>query len=188
MSNTLLSVAQQLDRMSARQRESFLIETAKEIVMKYGPDYYREYKPPVIERNQVPPKGELNPTGEMTGRIFYLVIFPYNKEEEQLDYDFAARVAFWEDTGKSSGVFFGNGWGFMIPDNWRTETPTQALYQERQVLPVYDLNNPDPNQEPKNKDELMRRGYERRMVEGREQWIKTRPDVPPHRRGSGNRR
>ena len=178
--NILMSIAQQLDRMPTRQRESMLIATAKEIVMKYGPDYYREYKPPVIERNQVPPKGEFNPTGELAGRIRYFVLFLYNKEEEQLEYDFAVRVAFWEDTGNPCGIIFGNGWSFSISDDWRTEMPIeQNPYQERQIFPEFDLNNPDTNQEPRNKDELIRKGYERKIVEGREQWVKTRPDTPP---------
>ena len=177
-SNTLVLTAQQLDKMSARQRETYLIATAKEIIMKYGPDYYREYKPPVVKRFQVPPKGDLNPSGENAGRVLYNVLLLYNKEEEQLGHDFAASVDFWENNGKPYTVFFGNGWGFMISDNWRTDTTTeQNPYQEIEVLPVYDLSNPDPNQEPKNKDELIRKGYEKRGERG--EWVKTRSDLPP---------
>ncbi|MDR1170817.1 MAG: hypothetical protein LBL24_00025 [Bacteroidales bacterium] len=174
--------AQNLDRMKKNKRESQMIVVAKEIVMKYGPDYYRKYKRPVVERHQVPPKGELNPTGEGAGRIFYQVIFLYDKTQESLEHDFAARVTFQEDTGKPTGMFFGNGWGRKLPENWRDETvpvTEQNPYQEVQLFPIYDYDNPDPNQEPKNKDELIRKGYERRE---RGQWVKTRPDVPPGKR------
>jgi len=186
--NLIAAKAQQFDMMPSKQRDSLLIAAAKEIVMKYGTDYYREYKPPIIERHKVPPKSEINPTGEMADRIFYRVIFLYNKEQEQLEYDYAARVAFWNDTSKPSGIAFGNGRFFMISDNWRTDTTIEQMpYQEIEIFPIYDLNNPDTNQEPKNKEELIRRGYERRGDRG--EWVKTRPDVPPHRRGgSGNRR
>ena len=173
--------AQNLDKMSKNKRESLLIATAKEVVMKYGPDYYRDYKPPVIERYQVPPKGERNPTGEMVGKIFYYVIFLHDKTQESLEMGFAAKVVFPEDTGKPVGILFGNNWGREVPENWRNETITEAEqnpYQET-LFPIYDYNNPDPDQEPKNKDELIRKGYERRE---HGQWVKTRPDVPPHKR------
>ena len=71
----LATSSQTLDKMPKNQRESLLVAVAKEVVMKFGPDYYREYPPPVIERHQVPPKGEINPTGEMAGRIIFWVIF-----------------------------------------------------------------------------------------------------------------
>ena len=114
--------AQNLDKMRKNKRESLLIATAKEVVMKYGPDYYRDYKPPVIERYQVPPKGERNPTGEMAGKIIYRVIFLYDKTQESLEWDLAARVSFREDTGKPAHIFFGNNWGREVPENWRNET------------------------------------------------------------------
>ena len=84
--------SQDLDSLPQQQRDSILFEVAKEVVLKYGPGYYREYKRPVIKRRQVPPLGEINLTGDNANRFFYEVIFLYDETKKRLEYDFAAKV------------------------------------------------------------------------------------------------
>lgn len=125
--------SQNLDSLPQQQRDSILIEVAKEVVLKYGPGYYREYKRPVITRSQVPPLGEVNLTGDDANRIFYEVVFLYDKSKEQLSYDFAARVLIWSDSRKPIDVMFGNGLGRVIPEvNQRStkEDIDQVPYQQ----------------------------------------------------------
>ena len=168
--------------MSVAQRDSLLISVAEEVVLKYGPDYYRDYKEPVIKRGQVPPKGEMNPEGEMASRVYYDVTYLYDETQEVLSFEFAASVRFWADTGKPGGVTFGSGEARIIRENvdWRNDdTIEPSIYYQSVVIPIYDLNNPDPNQEPKNLDELKRRGYKDR---GDGEWIKIQKDVPPPRK------
>ena len=175
-------MSQNLDTMSVAKRDSLLISMAKEVVLKYGPDYYREDFPPVIERHSVPPKGEINKTGEMAGRVYYHIIFLYDETKEQLSYPFAARVQVWADTGEPSSAFFGNGWGRIISDikDWRTDTTIEPVrYQQRQVIPIYDWNDSNPDKKILNLDELKRKGY---VEQSDGQWVKTTPDVPPSRR------
>jgi hypothetical protein len=105
--------SQNLELLPESQRDSILIAKAKEVVLKFGPGYYREYKE-IIERKQVPPLGEINTTGEDAGRVSYHIIFLYDETKEQLDWDFAARVQIWEDTGEACSVVFGNGFGRII--------------------------------------------------------------------------
>lgn len=45
--------SQNLDKLSEKERNRYLIETSKNIVKKYGPGYYREYKKPVIIRDTI---------------------------------------------------------------------------------------------------------------------------------------
>ncbi len=162
VSYSLATMAQNLDTMPTAKRDSILISIAKEAVLKYGPDYYRDQYSPIIERNVVPPKGEINTTGEKAGKVFYWVIFPYDETEEQLEYPFAARVTIWVDTSKPSSVFFGNGFGMSIPDNVdlrsdNGEEITPMRYQQRQIIPLYDYNDPDHGSKPPlNLDELIR--------------------------------
>ncbi len=40
-----------LDKLPQKQRDSILVPLAKEIILKYGPDFYDEYQSPVIRRN-----------------------------------------------------------------------------------------------------------------------------------------
>ena len=172
--------SQNLDSMLASQRDSILISIAKEVVLIYGPDYYRDYFPPIVERYVVPPKGEINPTGEMAGRVLYWVTFLYDRAEERLAESYAAKVSFWADAGGMPvGISFGNGFGLTFPEDteyWRNTTAIRVPYQNS-IVPLYDINNPDPNQEPVNKDELLRKGMQR--VAGTDRWERTRPDAPP---------
>jgi hypothetical protein len=167
--------SQNLDSMPQAQRDSLLISTAKEVVLRYGPGYYREDKKPVIKRS-IYPKFETD-QGKNAGRLVFGIKFFYDKTKEQLDKDYAAAIGIWGDTGNPYIVHFGNGWGRLIPEGeWESNTIVKQIpYQEIEIIPGYDLDHPE-KKEPKNIDELRRKGYEE--IDG--QWIKTRKDVPPN--------
>jgi hypothetical protein len=192
------TMSQNLDALPAAKRDSFLIALAKEFVLRIGPDYYREYKQPVITKEKTPQKGEGNPEGINAGRDYYVVTFLYDKSEEKLGYDFSAQVHIWADTGYPNHVRFGNGMGIvMIRENadWRNSNMTPIRYHES-IQPEYDTRSIEipesvigeeareeyfqralkelPPSEPKNKDELLRKGW-KRGSDG--EWI--RPDTPP---------
>jgi hypothetical protein len=169
--------SQNLDSMPQAQRDSLLISLAKEVVLRYAPLYYREYKEPVIERLE-PPEESMNSTDKDAGRILYRVFFPYDKTREQLSYDYAAFVGIWEDTGKPSGIQCGVGGGRIISESeWESDTVVkQSRYSERWFFPKYDMNHPG-KKEPINIDELRQKGYEERE-DG--QWVKTGKDISPN--------
>jgi hypothetical protein len=177
---------QNLAKMSREKRDTYLIALAEEVVLKFGPDYYRDDYPPIIERKMITSEeialgGGIELWGGRAGRWFYKVIFKYDTAQEKLDWDYAARVEIWEDNGNPFGVTFGNGWGYNLKEDWRTnETIGPMKYQESEEIPVYEWNHPE--RDPVNLNELKRRGYEKKLIDGEERWIKTRPDVPPARR------
>ena len=179
VSYSTVSMTQNLRSMPVTERDALLISIAKEAVLTYGPDYYREYREPIIERGQIPPKGELNPDGNNAGRYFFTVTFPYDRTQERLEWDFAAEVAIWEDTVQPAVVSFGNGLGFGFPEN-RLRSTSDVIetmpFQSALPRPIYDFNNPDPNQVPLNIDELIRHGLVRDEYGN---WVRTRPDTPP---------
>src|SRR5574344_531163 len=121
-----------LDAISKQERDSLLILTAKDVVLKYGPGYYRDYKLPTIKRGQNPPKGVQNPTGKDANRGYYDVVFHYDTNKELLEYDYAYWVKIWSDTGKPSIVVFGNGMAKIIPevDLRSGKTVNQVPYQQ----------------------------------------------------------
>jgi len=173
-------MSQNLDSMSVAKRDSLLIATAKEAVLKYGPDYYREYIPPVISKGKYPPKGPNNSDGKNAGRDYYQVTFLYDKAEEELSCDFAAKVRIWANTGCLYDVIFSNGWGREPKEgsDWRNDTSIKPVrYEQKRVFPIYDYN--DPNRRIKNLDELKQKGY---VEQSDGQWVKTTPDVPPGKR------
>jgi hypothetical protein len=176
-----IAMAQNLGSIPIAQRDSLLISIAKEVVLTYGPDYYREYREPIIERGQMPPRGELNPDGRNARRYFYIITFLYDPMEEALEWGFAAEVAVWEDTGQPARVSFGNGFGLGLPEN-RLRNTSEVIetipYQRATIRTIWDLDNPDPNQEPLNRDELIRGGYTRGS-DGQWSRDRSRPDAPP---------
>ena len=194
------TIAQNLSSMPVVKRDSLLISIAIEVVLKYGPDYYREYSKPIIERQTVPQKGEINPSGVNASRVSYRVTFPYDKAEETLEWDYAAKVQIWADTGNPTGVDFGNGIGigFQEGSDWRNVTIEPISYQEatRPIYGILTIEVPESiigeqareeyiqqalkkDREPLNKDELIRKGW---VKQSDGQWVKTTPDVPPHKR------
>ncbi|MDR0544216.1 MAG: hypothetical protein LBG30_02550 [Odoribacteraceae bacterium] len=69
---------QHLDSLPAAERDTFLLKVAKETVMKYGPDYYRDHQPPTIKRTSISAI-ESSYGKQHAGRPFYIVLYPGNE-------------------------------------------------------------------------------------------------------------
>jgi hypothetical protein len=189
-----------LAKMSRERRNTYLMALAKEVVLKFGPDYYRDEQPPIIERKQIPFEGDLTErkkVGAAYGRWYYLVSYPSDTANETLEWDYAAKVEIWENSGQPFGVTFGNGIGYWIYKNWRTDDTIEPIqYEEaidprRTLIPYEEAEHVEKYGMPKTLDELVRRGMapnnlDELLRKGRVykdgKWIKTRPDVPPARR------
>jgi len=193
-------VAQDLRKMPEIQRNAVLISIAREAVLLYGPDYYREVYEPIVERKEIC----------LGCGYYYFVTFPYDKTKETL-IGYAAEVQICENTGRPLGIMFGNGLGTRLLEewgDWRNGPPAHVgvhKYQDMTkpiyyndgiieiIIPQSIANDPEKREayyqqellkydrEPLNKEQLLQRGWEKRS-DG--QWVKTRPDVPPHKRGS----
>ena len=115
--------AQNLDNLPTEKRDSLLKAKSKEIILRYGPGYYREYKAPTIERIVVPPS-ETKPEGINVGRAYYMITYWYDKTKERLYEDFAAIVRIWADTGEPASVLFGCNYGYIL-DRKKTRDPKE---------------------------------------------------------------
>ena len=123
--------AENLDSLSKEKRDKKLIKMAKEVVLRHGPGFYREYKPPVIKSQRVSDK-TVDMTVEMIkkykGRFYYTVEYPYNRKEEIFWGLYSTKVYVWGDTGKVFNIRFG---GFCI-ENYDTLTEKE----KRQIKTV----------------------------------------------------
>ena len=176
VSYSTTSMAQNLRTMPVDQRDSLLISIAKEVVLLNGPDWYRKYGEPIIERHEVP--RELNSGRRYARRYFYTVTFLYDRTQERLHMDFAARVSIRED-GVPVNVQFGNGLLISSPENDLRNVGEAVIpipFRQADPIPIFDPNNPDPDQEPLNINEFIERGFVRSE---RGYWMRTRPDTPP---------
>ena len=113
------------EKMPSNQRDSILIETAKNAVLKYAPGYYRDYKKPeVIFRGALSKKHHKK---EDWGRLYYQITFFYDPLKEKYAKNYIVRVFIWADNGKVSDMYFMNEWGLDIEglekDNEHTIMP-----------------------------------------------------------------
>lgn len=100
------------ENMNQEQRENYLIETSKEVIKTFGPDYYRDNQQPVISGPEKFCSGDKRTEiSKNVGREYYIVTFPYDKSKETLDFDFSSEVKIWKDTGEPLDITFGNGQG-----------------------------------------------------------------------------
>jgi hypothetical protein len=95
--------------LPAAERDSFLLKVAKETVMKYGPGYYRDHRPPTIKKTTISTL-DSSYGKEHAGRVYYIVWYPADETREICK--FAASVFIWADTGKAFNVHFGCGFGY----------------------------------------------------------------------------
>lgn len=135
----VLSVqAQKLSELPQQQRDSILLLVAKAAVLRYGPDYYREYKTPSISFLSKY-KSQTGPNTWKDGDI-YIVTFFYDQSKERLAEDFAAKVSIWDDTKRAFSIYFGNAWGYFNLDKPETRSnpdnrkmPYQALEEPEKI-------------------------------------------------------
>ena len=76
------------DSIAKKKLDEKLIKLTKQVVLKHGRDYYREYKEPVIKYRRVSKSSrDLHPSiiRKNMKRIYYTVEYPYDMEKEIFD-------------------------------------------------------------------------------------------------------
>ena len=104
-----------LDRLPQYERDSILVAAAKQIILKYGPDFYDEHEPLVVTRRVVTKEEENNggtARGAYEGRVQYNVGYFKPNHKELLERfpnvtPFSVQIQIWEDTGLVGGMSFG---------------------------------------------------------------------------------
>lgn len=107
-----------MDSLAIIKRDKKLIEMAKEVVLKHGPGYYREFQAPIIRQQIVSDKTrDLSQKQEKRnkGRLYYTVEYPYDDKIETFTNDYAAKIYFWEDF-TIFDILFGHGMGIFDYD------------------------------------------------------------------------
>lgn len=104
-----------LGKMSMESRNNYLINIANNVSKTFGPDYVKYFGQPVISEVIKLDKNDFGDSKEEfrknIGREYYVITFPYDNSKVKLDFDFAAKVRVWKDTGEPLDVVFGNGYG-----------------------------------------------------------------------------
>ena len=145
--------AENLDSLSTERRNKKLIKLAKEVVLRHGPDYYRDYKPPVIKSQRVSDKTvdmTVNMIKKYKGRSYYTVEYPYNLKEEVFRSFYSAKVYVWGDTGKVFFMMFGGGFCIenydTLTEKEKRQIKTVQFHKKRPRKRVTDTIR-DPNGE-----------------------------------------
>ncbi|MDR1883405.1 MAG: hypothetical protein LBR26_11595 [Prevotella sp.] len=141
--------SQDLEKMPKAEREVLLIKRAKELVLRHGPGYWREYQPPVIERSVF--TGKTGSGSKYIGQIYYRITILYNPKSERFNCNYAAVVDFWAITGKPWGISFGNGLGFVFDDNYEEKIKSGQV----EVMPFQTMDD----QIREEKERYRRKGW-----------------------------
>lgn len=93
-----------LDQLSEEERNEYLLQISRDIIMKVAPDWYRDYGNPEIEKvtsreSQIP----------SMGRTHYRVFRYYDETVEFFNPAYSTAVNVDEKTGMVTGISFGNG-------------------------------------------------------------------------------
>ena len=145
--------AENLDSLSTERRNKKLIKLAKEVVLRHGPGFYREYKPPVIKSQRVSDKNgdlRINLRKKYKGRSYYTVEYPYDLKEEVFGSFYSAKVYVWGDTGKVFFMMFGGGFCIenydTLTEKEKRQIKTVQYHKTRPLKQVRDTFR-DPNGE-----------------------------------------
>lgn len=142
--------SQDLNQMQENIRNQKLIEIATEAIMTYMPGYYRKYSKPIINKYIIGKKYEAPEFGVREGRIFYRVTFPYDKNKEYFNNEFAAEVEIWGDNGEIYCVASGN-------HNGRRFKEHEAKTIKKVLFPYFKAEEPKSNVEFISQEEYERR-------------------------------
>lgn len=124
--------AQNLEKMNENERVNTLLRIAKEGVIKYGPDYYREYGKPEIKYNCVVDSNKNFADEDIEkyrNKYYYSVKYNYDKSKESFNTDYSAWVFIWANTGKVFKIYFGNGFGLRELDVPETIADSKEIKQ-----------------------------------------------------------
>lgn len=122
--NTSFSQNKNLSKMTEKARNEYLLEKSKEVILNFGPEWYREPMSVEIsglsvfndETNKHPKIQKCN------GRKYYTITYYYDKYYKDLNdrfkevkgIIFAFKVFIWEDDGEPESILFGNAIGLTF--------------------------------------------------------------------------
>lgn len=125
------------DSIAKMKLDKELIKLTKQVVLKHGPGYYREYKKPIIRYRRVTKTShDLHPSisKKNEGRIYYTVEYPYDMKEEIFYSEYSAKVYFWEDL-TIFDIFFGDGKGIQDYDKLSRAAKNKIVIPFKQRKP-----------------------------------------------------
>ena len=138
--DTLTSLATDihLSQMDSVKRYEYLVKLAREVVLNFGPGYYRDNMNPTISDLRVFSDSSLVerfPEAKRNlGRKYYTVTIPYDHAQEQLEWGYAANVEIWEDDGEPKSVMFGHGLGIHFTSRPYREWVKEGI-KEDEIMP-----------------------------------------------------
>ena len=116
--NTSFAQNTNLSKLTDKARNKYLLELAKEVVLNFGPDWYKDKGPFVTEISGIQvyenKAYDLPEIIKCNGRHYYTVIYRYKKYRNLPKWHFAFKVSIWEDDGVPKDILFGNDEGITF--------------------------------------------------------------------------
>ena len=135
---TSLEANTHLSQMDSVKRNEYLVKLAREVVLNFGPGYYRDNMNPTISDLRVFSDRSLvkrfPEAQQKLGKKYYVVTIPYDHTQERLEMDYAAQVEIWEDDGEPKGVMFGHNMGIHFTTRPYREWVKDGI-KEDEIMP-----------------------------------------------------
>lgn len=130
-----------LSKLSEENRNAYLLAKSKEVIMNFGPEYYREYGEPEIVLDVYAEGIKHGPRklAKYKGFKYYTVTFRYDQSKELFDWNYAAEVEILEKTGEPICVSFGCGYGIPF-DEYPYEKWVKNGIKPEERIPFYHSN------------------------------------------------
>ena len=164
--------SQDLRRMPRPERDSILLAKSKAAILKYGEKEYWEHC-------LAPKISVLDWTFDEnnTGRVMYIITYPYDTTLYLFDAYFAAKVRIWADNGNVFSVGFGNGYGYRVEDIEKNHSSYTKMKFSCISRPEYDREWERKRQEREKRMEIEhKRTLEKERIDA-EKWRKELEEI-----------
>lgn len=135
LSTVVCAQKNNLSLLPQKERNEYLVKKAYDAVMKYGPDWYRDYREPEI-KSFIIPVDSRDPDREKTE---YSIRWYYDPAQEKMIKPYSVAVGIYESTGELRWIMFGDGgiYGFTkLPRGRSAEDLEPYPFRKYEPLPV----------------------------------------------------
>lgn len=118
-----------LDQLPEEERNEYLLQISRDMIMRIAPDWYRDCGRPKIERFIPEAETEI----ARHGKIAYKITRYYDESAEYFEWGFSSMVIVNEETGRVATARFGHGrgWGDLDKPGVLENIPRIQFDRER---------------------------------------------------------
>ncbi len=132
----------------SKEKETYFVNKALELIKEFGPGYYRPNERYDIEEFEYKLDGKYDSVSQNNGRKYYTIGFFYDIQKEIFKNVFIASVRFWKDTEEPWNITFGNNQEVLFLTH-----PYKPTRSKQEIVP-FELDTLKMNEIKKIREEM----------------------------------